>query len=349
VAASAAAATAPVKSGGSALRLRGPDKVATLLLAMGRPIAGKLLTHFDPDEIRMVTRAAADLRPISTSELETIIEEFAYKFASGPSILGTVGELEKLLANVLPPEQVADIMSDVLGNTNRTIWDRISSVPEGLLAGYLLKEHPQIAALILSKVKPACAAKVMAQIPPNTCNNLMRRMLSFKPIAEEAMRIVDKTLHEDFMLNFSRNMGADTYTRLADIINKMERSHMEETLKSLAETRPKAAEVLKGLLFTFDDIATITPRARMAIFDRVPTEKVVIALKGTSPVFRELILSALATRTRRLVEHELATGDPAPQREVLEARRTITDLALEMAGQGDIELNPDQDDEAVYR
>lgn len=339
--------TLPNKAGGG--RLRGPEKVAALLLAMGRPLAGKMLQQFDPDEMRIVTRAAADLRPISGEELEAVIEEFAYKFASGPAILGTVGELEKLLTNVLPPEQVADIMSDVLGSTNRTIWERISSVSENLLATYLLKEHPQIAALILSKVKPACAAKVMGQMPTTTRNNLTRRMLSLKPIVEEAMRIVDKTLHEDFMLNFARNMGADTYTRMADIINKMERGHMEETLENLSESRPKAAEVLKSLLFTFDDIANIAPRARMAIFDQVPADRIVVALKGTGPAFREMILSSLASRSRRLVEHELATGAPAPQREVLEARRAITDLALEMASRGDVELNSDQDDEAVFR
>jgi len=340
---------APMKGTGARMRLSGPDKVATLLLAMGRPLAGKMLQQFDSTEIRSVTRAAADLRPITGEELETIIEEFAHKFAAGPNILGTVGELEKLLTNVLPPEQVAEIMSDVLGNTNRTIWERISAVSENLLATYLLKEHPQIAALILSKVKPACAAKVMGQMPPAVRNSLTRRMLTLKPIVEEAMRIVDKTLHEDFMLNFARNMGADTYTRMADIINKMERGHMEETLANLSESRPKVAEVLKSLLFTFDDIANISPRARMAIFDKVPAERIVVALKGTGPAFRDLILSSLASRSRRLVEHELSSGDPAPQREVLEARRAITDLALEMANNGDIELNADREDEAMFR
>jgi flagellar motor switch protein FliG len=346
VAAGASGLNTPVKTGG--VRLRGPDKVAALLLSMGRPLAGKLLQQFDTEEIRIVTRAAADLRPVTTQELEILIEEFAFKFSSGPNILGTVGELEKLLTNVLPPEQVADIMADVLGSTNRSIWDRISSVSESLLATYLLKEHPQMAALILSKVKPACAAKVMGQLPAQVRNGLMRRMLSLKPIVEEAMRIVDKTLHEDFMLNFARNMGADTYSRMADIINKMERSHMEDTLKNLAASRPKSAEVLKSLLFTFDDIANITPKARMAIFDQIAADKIVVALKGTGPGFRELILGALASRTRRLVEHELHAGTPSSQRDVLEARRAITDLALEMANRGEVELNPDQDDEAVF-
>src|SRR6185312_12214425 len=72
--------------------LDGPDKVAALLLAMGRPIAGKLLVHFAPNELKVVTRAAADLPAISPADLERIIEEFAQHFSEGASVQGTAAE-----------------------------------------------------------------------------------------------------------------------------------------------------------------------------------------------------------------------------------------------------------------
>ena len=78
-------------------------------------------------------------------------------------------------------------MSDLLGNSSRSVWDRVSSVSENSLASYLSKEHPQTAALILSKVKPACAAKVMSQLPSSLRNELMRRVLSLKPIVDDAI------------------------------------------------------------------------------------------------------------------------------------------------------------------
>jgi len=184
-------------------------------------------------------------------------------------------------------------------------------------------------------------------LPPEFRNGLMRRMLSIKPVIEETMRILERTLHEDFMMNFSRNMGADSHARIADIINKMERDHMENVLQSLAETRPKSAEILKGLLFTFDDIVKLTPRNRTALFDKVPTDKAVMALKGSDLAFREIILQSLASRVRRMVEQELANGQAATQREVAEARRAITDLALEMAGRGEIEIKNDEEDAVV--
>ena len=339
---------APAKRAQAAKPLGGTEKAAVLLLAMGRELSGGLLKEFDPDEIKLVTRAAAELKPISTPELEEIIEEFAQNFSQGPSIFGTVGELEKLLNGVLPPDQVTDIISEVLGNKNKSVWERISLVSESLLANYLVKEHPQTAALSLSRVKPACAARVMSHLPADYRHDLMRRMLSLKPVVEEAMGIIEKTMHEDFMINFARNLASDTYPRMADIINKMERTQMEESLANLTESRPKSAEILKGMLFTFDDIVNLTTKARMLIFDQVPTDRVVMALKGSEISFRELILSSLAGRTRRLVEHELQSGVPANQREILEARRSITDLALDMAGRGEIELNPDQEDQPVF-
>ncbi|WP_043540009.1 flagellar motor switch protein FliG [Salinarimonas rosea] len=328
--------------------LQGPEKVAALLLALGKDVAGRLLARFDPEELKKISRAAADLGPISAPELESLVEEFAADITNGTSLYGTAHEVERLLTGVLPPDQVSEIMSDVLGNANRSIWERISGVSESILAAYLLKEHPQTAAMILSKVKPSCAAKVMGLLPHDMRNCLMRRMLSFKPVVEDTMRIVEKTLHEDFMLNFARNMGTDTHARMADIINKMEREQMEDVLTSLADTRPKTAEVLKGLLFTFEDVIKLTPRARMAILDQIATDRIVTALKGTDTSFRDAILSSLGSRARRMVEHELVSGEPVPQRDVIEARRAITDLALEMAGRGEIELNADQEDRAFY-
>ena len=330
-------------------KFRGVDKVAALLLGMGQGNAARILRHFDTDEIRLITRAAAQLGSVNGKELETIINEFVEKFSDGANLYGSVNEVQKLLDGVLPEDEVSEIISDVAGSSNWSIWDRITSISENAIANYLKKEHPQTAAFILSRCKPAAAAKIMSQLPPELRNQLMRRMLSIKPIVQEAARDIEKALHEDFLLNFSGNMEADSFSRMADILNKMDRDQMEAALNNLEERQPKAAEALKGLLFTFDDIINLTPRARMAIFDQVNSEQIVMSLKGTTPVLRQAILATLASRTRRMVEHELASGQPAAERDVMAARREITDLALEMAGRGEIDLNPKQDDGAFLK
>src|SRR5690606_27581298 len=128
-----------------------------------------------------------------------------------------------------------------------------------------------------------------------------------------------------------------------------DREQMEDVLGNLATSRPKSAEILKSLLFTFDDIIKLSPKARTTLFDQVPNDKVVMSLRGTDAEFRDTILQALSSRVRRMVEQELNDGRAVPARDVTDARRFIADLALEMAGRGDIELNSESDEDVYFR
>jgi flagellar motor switch protein FliG len=326
--------------------LRGPEKVAALLLAMGKPLASRLLKHFDVGELKQITRSVAGIVPAPT--LESLVEDFAGQFANGVDLHGSCNEVEQMLDGVLSPELIADVMPDVTGNSNEAIWERLSDVSETIFGAYLTKEHPQTAALILSKVTPACAAKVMGQFPRDLRNEMMRRMFGVAPVTEAAVRIIQAQLQEDLLSNPSRRSGGEHNLRIANIINKMERDQMEDVMQSLAAARPKAAEVLRGLMFTFDDIVKLQPKARSVLFDKIPTELVVLALKGTDAVFRDAILSSLAARARRIVDSELASGGPALQRDVLKARRMIADTALELSSDGEIDLKTAEDQEEFF-
>ena len=99
----------------------------------------------------------------------------------------------------------------------------------------------------------------MGQLPRELRNEVMRRMVGIALVSEPAMRIIESTLQEDLLVNVARNNRNAHDGRMADIINKMEREQMEDVLPSLAEARPKVAEVLRGLLFTFDDIIKLRP------------------------------------------------------------------------------------------
>jgi len=338
----------PSRAGGVARVLLGAEKVAALLLAMDKQVAGRLLKRFDPLELRQVTRAAAELGSVNPATIEHLIADFTEQFTAGAELLGSAGEAESLLAGALPEDQAAEILSDVLGNSNKAMWDRLSAAPEAALATYLQKEHPQTFAFVLSKLSSGSAAKVMALTPRELRNSLMKRMLSPRPVMDPMMRLLERTMHEDLLLNVARNTGGDTHSKIADIINKMEREQIDEVLNALAEDRPKDAETLRGLLFTFEDIAKLSAKARTAVFDKAPADRVVLALKGTDASFREMILSSMGARARRMVEAELNGGGPAQQRDVLKARRAIADMVLEMAERNEIEINSNGESDAVF-
>ena len=96
-------------------RLEPVDQVAALLLAMGKPAAGRLLKYFDPEEIRRITRSATQLGTVSAHQLDDIVEMFSHEFAADGRLVGTASEVEKLLSGLLPADQVAEILADVRG------------------------------------------------------------------------------------------------------------------------------------------------------------------------------------------------------------------------------------------
>jgi flagellar motor switch protein FliG len=319
--------------------LTGTEKVAVLLLALGKARAAKLLKKFDPEELKLLTRSAADLRPVRMSDLETLVEEFAQTFSNGVGFAGTVTEVKNLLSGVMTEEQFAQVMAEA-PTREEPVWERISALSADTLRGYLGKEHPQTVAFILSQIDSGLAAKVISTFAADVRNGLLCRMVAIKGTGDDAVRGLESVLREDLLASSS---SSSSHVGIADILNRLDKAQSEDVLKSLAEVRPDEAKAIKGMLFTFEDVAKLPQQARTVVFDQVPIEKLVIALRGTNPELQATILSSLASRSRRMVEAELQGGASPPQRDIAEARRTIVNTVLKMIAKGDIHIEAGDD------
>jgi len=319
--------------------LEGPEKVAALLLSVEKDVARRLLRHFDQADLRQIAKAAAGLGSLGAEGVSPLFDEFiAQLTAGGASVVGSATQAEELLAGVVPPEQIAEIMSDVRGASNELFWRRLSAVSDELLSSYLAAEHPQTIAVVLSKVDSAFAARILGRLPAQARNAAMQRMLTSRPASDAALRLLEATLDEDLTLNASAGAGNGANARVAGIINQMESEQKDDILQSIAQAQPAIAEKLKSLLFTFEDIPKLDARARMLLFDQIPTDRVILALRGAQAALREAVLPALSARTRRMVEAELSAGDMPQRRDILAAQRLISDRVLALAEQGTIDI-----------
>jgi flagellar motor switch protein FliG len=229
-------------------------------------------------------------------------------------------------------------MSQVRSKSLQSIWIKLAEVPESSTSQYLTKEHPQVSALVLSRTPPAYAAAALKTLPPPLRNEIMRRMLALKMVLETPVKLLEGALKEELLYRSAKNSGPTIHARLADIINKMDRKQMDEILGDLDQHRPKEAEVVRSLLFTFDDILKLTKLSLVTLFDSIPADRVIIALQGTEASMRDTVLEAVPGRARRMIEQELATGRKMQSKEVQKARRAIADAAMEMIEKGIIEV-----------
>ena len=318
----------------------GPQKAATILLAMGKPLATRLLKHFDHGELREVARSAARLGSVPMSALDALVAEFSADFASGANLLGDIGFVKDMLSGVAPPDQVSAIMAEAFGAAQIDVWEALASVPDSIFAAYLKNEHPLTTTYILSKLDSPVAGKLIGLLPPDLRNDVFCRMTSPAAVSETAARIIEDALRDDLLNASKRPPTTDNRARIAQLINSLEQTDADDVMQKLTQARPKDARILKSLLFSFNDLPRLSLRARALLFDKISTDVVVLSLRGTDSEFRDIVLSSMASRARRLVEGELNNASNAPPRDVAKARKQIADLVLAMAQRNEIEITP---------
>lgn len=319
-------------------RLTGLEKATILLLAMGKPLADRIVKKFDSEDLKRVASSASNLGTIERPLLDRIVDDLVEQLEVGTDLVASSSQAEELISGVVSEEDAAQIMEAVNGSSSKTVWPRLSRTPESSVSKFLMQEHPQTVAYVLSKVAPDLAASIVGQMPADLRNSVMRRMLALKPLTEEAAGLLEEILAENLLSGVTSDGDSNLQSKLAAVLNKLEKPQMDEALRSIEAANPKEAKVVRGLLFVFDDIVKLAPDARAKLFDEVPTEVTVMALKEAEPEVIEAALSGVSSRGRRMIEQELSGGAPASKKDIQKAQRWIADLVLDMADRGLIEL-----------
>ncbi len=319
--------------------LSGPEKAAALLLVMGKPPAARLLKQFDEPDLKALARAAAGLGVISATTLDRLVDEFVADFSVGAGLLGDAGQVKNLLADALPPDEIADILGIESSNPKALdVWQALAQAPEPAIIALLMAERATTATYILSKLDPAVTTKVIAALPRDRRNAALCGLVAPLDVTPVAARLIEEAVGNALKQAPKSAADVDGRSRLAGIINGLDPEEAEDAMRALEQTRPKDAAVVKTMLFSFNDLPRLSERARALLFDRASIDIVVMALRGTDAEFRDAVLSSMPSRGRRLVEGELSSGASAPPRDIAKARKAVVEIVLGMASRNEIEL-----------
>ncbi len=175
--------------------LTGAEKAAALLLIMGKPPAARLLKQFDQPDLQAVARAAAGLGAISATTLDRLVDEFAADFSAGADLFSDAGQVKNLLADSLPPEQIADILGIESSETGEVdVWQALARAPESAIVALLMSERATTATYILSKLDPAVATKIIAALPRDRRNAALCGLVAPFDVTPLAARLIEQAV-----------------------------------------------------------------------------------------------------------------------------------------------------------
>jgi flagellar motor switch protein FliG len=319
--------------------LAGPQKAAVLMLALGEERASMLLGRMHDDEVRDVSSAMATLGAIAAEDVENLCAEFTTEMSQAGTLVGGWEATERMLLRTLPRERVNQIMEELRGPAGRTMWDKLGNVNENVLANYLKNEYPQTVAVVLSRIKPDHAARVLALLPEAFAMEVVMRMLRMETPQPEALEGVERTLKQEFMSNLQRASRRDPHELMAEIFNNLDRSTENRLMSSLETASTDSATRIRSLMFTFEDLRRLDAQGIPVLLRAVEKDKLAIALKGASEALRELFLRGMSERAGRMLRDDIAALGPVRLRDVEDAQATIVALAKDLAQQGEINLS----------
>ncbi|MGN6374317.1 MAG: flagellar motor switch protein FliG [Sphingomonas sp.] len=324
------------------------QRAATLMLALGQEHGSPIWEQLSVDEMKELSSTMAQLGRVPAAVVEYLLAQFAQEMAGMTSCHGSYESTERLLAAVMSPDQVKEIMEDIRGPSGRTMWDKLSNVSETVLAGYLRNEYPQTIAVILSKLKSDHAARVLGALPRDISVDVVQRMLRMDTVQKEVLTQIETTLKTEFMANFARTQRRDPHESMAEVFNAMDRATEEAMLSALDEKSPEAAERIRALMFTFEDLANLMPASIAVVARQADKRQLALALKGAPEEVRTLFFSTMTERLAKLLREDMANMGPVRARDCEEAQAALVALAKTLGDRGEIVLvDPKSDDTMI--
>lgn len=323
------------------LTLTQPQKAAAILVAMGKPSAGKLLKFFKQDELKALMDGARLLRTIPQAQLEAVVSEFEAHFTEGAGLLDSADSMDTILTETLSEEEMNLLMGRGNPETNNAeeVWRELEKLEPERLVEILSDEHPQVLAVILASIAPSSAAKVLVMLDKTLRSAVLSRMASTGDMPAPAKKLIEKRLGDLLVsMRNGRDSGAGL-TRVASLLNELDKSQADEMIHELELAGSSDVDAIRSQLFSFEEIVLLSQKARVALFDGLAADMVTLALRGADMETVDAVLSALGQRTRRMIEAELAAGnDDIAMDAVMDARKRISSSAVQLAQQGVFEL-----------
>src|ERR1700722_12184908 len=315
-------------------------KAAVLLMSLPEEEAAKLLAKLSPKQVELVTVEIAKIGTISGDEQQQTIAEFS---DSNPDAFGGgTGGLDR--AKTL----VERALGKNAGGTMENVRQQIEAVPFGFLQKvdsqhlltFIMDEHPQTIALIISHLPPARAAEIIAGLPSDRQLAVVRRVAHMGQTNPEIIHEAEKGLeHRMASVRSQQFETAGGVENVAEILNVTDRATERGLLENLAQEDPDLVEEIRRLMFVFEDVCKFSSKDIQTVLKNVESSQWAMALKTASSDLKDKILGNMSSRAADMLREEMDYLGPVKRSAVEQVQQQIVDVVRRLQDGGEITVS----------
>jgi flagellar motor switch protein FliG len=315
-------------------------KAAVLLMSLPEDDAAKVMARLSPKQVEAVSIEIAKLGLISTEEQDAAIKDFAE--ASPDSIGAGAGGLD--LAKSLVEKALGKNASTTIENVRQQIeampFGFLQKVDSQNLLTFIMDEHPQTIALIISHLQPSQAASIISGLPGDRQLAVVRRIATMGQTNPEVIHEVEKGLEHRMSSVMSQQFeNAGGVESVAEILNVTDRATERSLLENLAQEDPDLVEEIRRLMFVFEDIIKFSSKDVQTLLKNVESSQLAMALKGASEELKQKIMGNMSIRASELLREEMEYLGPVRLSAVEQVQQQIVDVVRRLEDAGEITVN----------
>jgi flagellar motor switch protein FliG len=316
--------------------LRGIEKAAILLVAIGEERAGQIFGYLGENEVEALSLEIAKSRKVPNEICRDIIGEAVDTVLAEDYIAeGGVEYARSILERSLGANRAEEVIGRLAATIERRPFEFLRRTPPEQIYVFLRNESPQTIALVVANLHTTLAAAVLAQLEPEEQAEVALRVARMAETRPEVVSQVETVMKQKLSSIVAQDYAAAGGVKsLADILNHSDRTTERNVLDELAKTESELADEVRLLLFTFEDVVKLDDRSIQMVLKEVDQKDLAIALRGVSEDVRSRIFSNMSERGAELLKEEIDFQPPQRKRVIEEAQGRIVGVVrrLEEAG-----------------
>lgn len=319
-----------------------PDtrKAAIVLMSLPEEEAAQVLGRLDPKQVELVSIEIAKISAVSGEEQQEAIKAFAD--VNPDALTGESGGLDvaKRLVEKAFGKNASNTLDSVRQQIEALPFAFLQRIDSQNLLTFLIDEHPQTIALILTHLPPSRAAEILKGLPSDRQLSVIRRIAIMGQTSPEVINQVERGLEKRMASVMSQSFEkAGGVENVAEILNVSDRATERTLLENLAQDDPELVEEIRRLMFVFEDMLKFSNKDIQTVLKNVETSQWALALKGASEELREKVLGNMSTRAGQLLREEMEYLGQVRLSTVEQTQQQIVDVIRRLEDSGDLVLH----------
>jgi len=281
------------------------EKVAKVLLLLGKEEAASVMKHFKPDEVEKIASSLTKIKTINNDEAITLLKEINKKAFIKDTFSGGVETARQMLCTAFGKEKGEQFLYKALPDAREKPFEFLQDLETHQIKLALKDEPETVISVVMNYLEPEKSAALLKEYTKEEQKNILLRLASGGKIPREVFEQMEKIIKEKVRLQGNVvTQVIDGRSKLANILKFMDVKDEEEIIRDISEFDPDLSKEIEDQVYTIDIILKISEKDLHKILNSFSDREVAVILKGQETEIKDKILSSLSQTRQKSIQYE---------------------------------------------